>query len=336
MRRHVSCFHLARPPVICHAVRLMAAHRSEHVGYHILKTATPFQPHLVSMLMQFITPGSTVVDAGANFGSFSVFFAAQTGATGTVHAFEPQQRMYELLCTNKVVNNLPQLRLHNAALSYAAGTLQMSATIPDGKSANRSFAEADAAADTPLNYGGMRLGKGGEAVDAITLDSLALRNVSLIKVDVQGAERLTFYGARETIKSNLPVVAFESFEVKLAEGVASDLALPPAVAAFDYEAFLKDLGYIMPQARLTKYTPAATLTDHITNTIHTTGRHATPRHVTPALAAQWVSLRFGACCTLPCGTARRTSTGSDRAQTTSTCENRAGMCLGLLDVPWAA
>jgi FkbM family methyltransferase len=229
-----------------HNRALLPSPRSEYVGSSILQSSTPFQAHVLAQLMEFITPGSTVVDAGANMGSFSMFFAAATGPTGAVYSFEPQTRMYEVLCTNKVVNDLLQLHPRKAALSFAAGTLAMSDTVAHGESFGESYAKVDQAGDL-LNYGGMRLGRGGESVAAITLDSLGLENVSVIKVDVQGSERLMFYGARDTIRRNLPVVAFEVLEDDLAESVSSELAIPKEVAAFDIVAFLKGLGYAMPE-----------------------------------------------------------------------------------------
>lgn len=41
--------------------------------------------------------------SGANMGGFSMFFAAATGPTGAVYSFEPQARMYQLLCTNMII-----------------------------------------------------------------------------------------------------------------------------------------------------------------------------------------------------------------------------------------
>jgi hypothetical protein len=43
----------------------------------------------------------------------------------------------------------------------------------------------------------------------LTLDSLALRNVSFLKIDVQGADDLLLYGARETILREKPVINLE-------------------------------------------------------------------------------------------------------------------------------
>ena len=40
------------------------------------------------------------------------------------------------------------------------------------------------------------------------IDDLKL-NISAMKVDVEGAEPLVFYGARETIRRCMPVIVFE-------------------------------------------------------------------------------------------------------------------------------
>jgi hypothetical protein len=41
-----------------------------------------------------------------------------------------------------------------------------------------------------------------------TLDSYNLRNVSLLSVDVETAEQAVFYGARQTIRREMPVIFF--------------------------------------------------------------------------------------------------------------------------------
>jgi FkbM family methyltransferase len=41
--------------------------------------------------------------AGANMGDFSIFLAAATGPSGVVYAFEPQARMFQLVCTNMII-----------------------------------------------------------------------------------------------------------------------------------------------------------------------------------------------------------------------------------------
>jgi hypothetical protein len=50
-----------------------------------------------------LLPSPLPSPAGANMGDFTVFFAAAAGPSGAVYAFEPQARMYQLLCTNMII-----------------------------------------------------------------------------------------------------------------------------------------------------------------------------------------------------------------------------------------
>jgi hypothetical protein len=128
-------------------------------------------------------------------------------------------------------------QLTGAPLGPAPHLLQ----LPDGVGAGKDIAELTQA-QGKVNYGGMSLGHDGELTVARTIDSLGLGNVSFIKIDVQGAERLVIYGARETIKRCLPVVNYEdAAHLGFGEGrrrsrpafaaSAGHAMLPPAPAA---------------------------------------------------------------------------------------------------------
>jgi predicted methyltransferase len=65
-------------------------------GAHILSTGQAFEPATLALMLAYAQPGTTVVDAGCNFGSYSVFFAAKVGPTGRVHCFEPQKKMAQV------------------------------------------------------------------------------------------------------------------------------------------------------------------------------------------------------------------------------------------------
>ena len=54
-----------------------------------------------------------------------------------------------------------------------------------------------------------RIGPGGETVQMISLDSLQLSDVSVMKIDVEGAEDRVIEGARETIQSCKPTIIIE-------------------------------------------------------------------------------------------------------------------------------
>ena len=77
---------------------VLALHQDEYVGGSVLSTGQPFEPATLQLMLDKIRPGSTVVDAGCNFGSYSVFFAARAGGApgGRVHCFEPQRKMAQV------------------------------------------------------------------------------------------------------------------------------------------------------------------------------------------------------------------------------------------------
>lgn len=54
-----------------------------------------FEPEKLEFMLQQIKPGSTVVDAGTNWGSYIAFFGAKAGSAGRVFGFEPQLKMFQ-------------------------------------------------------------------------------------------------------------------------------------------------------------------------------------------------------------------------------------------------
>jgi hypothetical protein len=57
------------------------------------------------MLKQVIRSGMTVVEAGANMGAHSVNMA-RACAPGAFYAFEPQPRIFQILCANLALNDI--------------------------------------------------------------------------------------------------------------------------------------------------------------------------------------------------------------------------------------
>ena len=60
----------------------------------------------LELLERYIKPGDVIVDIGANIGTHTVAFAQLVGPRGLVIAFEPQARIFQLLCANVVANDL--------------------------------------------------------------------------------------------------------------------------------------------------------------------------------------------------------------------------------------
>lgn len=79
-----------------------------------------YEAHQMTAVRPFIPTGAVIVDAGANIGNHTLFFAKVCGAA-EVHAFEPLRTIFAVLERNVALNGLTNVRCHNMALGAAAG-----------------------------------------------------------------------------------------------------------------------------------------------------------------------------------------------------------------------
>lgn len=155
-----------------------------------LRRGMLWEKHLVELFPRYVKPGSTVIDAGAHIGTHTLSFARLAGPQGRVYAFEPQRKIYRELVHNLRLNNASNVVPLRFALGDAAGVIEMSRAVLG-------------------NEGGTPIGSGGDKAEVRTLDSFGFRNVSFIKIDVEGAEDMVLQGARATIQRNRPVILIE-------------------------------------------------------------------------------------------------------------------------------
>lgn len=150
----------------------------------------------IELFAQVVVPGMTVVEAGTNIGTHTLPLARMVGEAGRVVAFEPQRRVFQVLCANLALNGIGCVEAHWAALGEAAGE----AAVP------ALFASAAG------NVGGMAIGEEGgeEVVPVRTVDGLGLAACGFMKVDVEGMEAAVLRGARATIARHRPVLYVEN------------------------------------------------------------------------------------------------------------------------------
>ncbi|HTI83470.1 MAG TPA: FkbM family methyltransferase [Acetobacteraceae bacterium] len=156
--------------------------------------------------------GVVAVDCGANIGTHTVDWARQMTGWGSVTAIEAQERIYYALAGNVSINNCFNTRLIHAVVGNRNGFTR----IP----------ELDHF--VPTSFGSLELRPTrnpediGQKVDysesslvpvrAITIDSLALKRLDLLKIDVEGMELEVLEGARRTIKRCSPVILIEKLK----------------------------------------------------------------------------------------------------------------------------
>jgi len=150
----------------------------------------------VELYRQILRPNDVVVDAGANIGAFTVFFAQAVGPGGIVLAFEPQRIVFQTLCANVALNDLTNVHCYQMGLASQVGSLK---TAP-----------VDYAATN--NFGGLPLGNysGGETIQVNQLDNFNVPSCRLLKIDVEGMEIDVLKGATRFIERYQPILCVEN------------------------------------------------------------------------------------------------------------------------------
>jgi FkbM family methyltransferase len=179
----------------CRHGRMLFLWRDQFVGKS-LDLYGEFSEGEAAVFAQILAPGQIAIEVGANIGAHTIQLAKLVGPQGAVLAFEPQRVIFQLLAANVALNEQFHVRTFHAAVGREAGTL----TVPTG--------DYEAA----LNFGGVALSKGGpgETVPVMTLDSLSLPSVRLLKIDVEGMEGEVLSGARGLIAQHRPILYVEN------------------------------------------------------------------------------------------------------------------------------
>jgi FkbM family methyltransferase len=158
---------------------------------------------IVHFLVKYFINANVILDIGGHIGSHSILYSI-LNKNATIHVFEPQQKIYDLLTDNININNCSNIKHYNCAVGHSNINCNMSAMVLDGYNHKVEYGT-----DNKLNLGGLQLGLDGESVNMITIDSLNLEDCNFIKIDVEGAENLVINGALNTIKKYHPTIFFE-------------------------------------------------------------------------------------------------------------------------------
>jgi FkbM family methyltransferase len=164
---------------------------SDMVQRHVLVSGALYEMRQLQQVRPHIAPGAVVVDAGANIGNHTLFFAMVCEAA-EIRAFEPLRTIFPILQRNVALNGLEdRVRCVNAALGAKPGGAALSHFASGNISASNFNLEA------------------GDDYAVTTLDALGLTRLDFLKIDVEGHHLSVLEGARATIEALRPKIWIE-------------------------------------------------------------------------------------------------------------------------------
>lgn len=165
--------------------------------------------YALPIILDQINVGDTVVDAGAFIGDHTLAYLNKVGKSGYVYAFEPNKVAFECL-----QHNCPAALAFNVGLSDAEEMLSYESSPNAGAGRIKEF--------------------GKNKIQTICLDSLDIKNVAFIKIDVEGFEMNALRGSMKTIQKFKPTMWIEINQGALEANGTS---------ASEVEEFIRSIGY---------------------------------------------------------------------------------------------
>lgn len=173
-----------------------------------------FEAHVLKSAVELLKniPNGVILDIGANMGSFTMPLAYYNPQFQFV-CFEPQRMVCYQLCGNVAINKLQNVQVLNLALGEKEDTLLVETPDYNTETNIGAFSldeEVRKHDDYLCKTKGMQ-----QWVEVRKLDSIALENIRLIKIDVEGMELSVLKGAVETLSRNkYPPILFEAWSHK--------------------------------------------------------------------------------------------------------------------------
>lgn len=215
--------------------RMVSENAGYGVGFQLLSTSG-YDPAEVRFTLDLLRArhsdygdGVVAIDCGANIGVHTVEWARAMSGWGRVYSFEPQEKIYYALAGNIALNNCFNVTARLAAVGARCGTLavpEVNYCVPS------SFGSLELHQADSNEYIGQNIdySHAAQHIDLLTLDSLSLPRIDLIKIDVEGMELEVLEGAQESIARSKPQLLVEV--IKSDEHAVTELLEPAGYRFF--------------------------------------------------------------------------------------------------------
>jgi FkbM family methyltransferase len=143
-----------------------------------------YEPETTELFKRILRKGMTVIDVGANVGWYTLLASKVVGREGLVVSFEPDPTSFSFLKKSVEANGCDNVYLFQECLADMEGTRSL--YLSSGNLGGHSIAR--------------RVSESAISVEATTLDKrlseIGIKEVSLVKVDVEGAEPQVILGGK--------------------------------------------------------------------------------------------------------------------------------------------
>jgi FkbM family methyltransferase len=210
------------------------------VGYQILKTGShdhqevDFILTLLERRRKNFGDGVVALDCGANIGVHTIEWARAMHGWGEVIAFEAQEKIFYALAGNVVINNCLNVSARYCAVGATCGQIE----IPEPDYLEpASFGSLELKQTARNEFIGQDIDyRKTHPVPQVSIDSLQLNRLDLMKIDVEGMEEDVLKGAAESIAKHSPIMMIEVLKT---DGATIDRML----SAVGYKVY--PLGYML-------------------------------------------------------------------------------------------
>jgi len=189
-----------------------------------------YEPELQAALREFLRPGQTVYDVGANIGYISLLMARAVGPGGQVFAFEPLPANVERIRQNIAINQLQNVQLIPAAVTDQTGEVIF--YVHDSVGMGKAAGSAGRRAQT---Y------RAEIRVAALSLDEFVFTQGNpppqAVKMDIEGGEVLALPGMKRVLETYHPLMLLEL------HGPESEQAAWQSLTAAGYRLSAMQSGY---------------------------------------------------------------------------------------------
>lgn len=183
----------------------------------ILEQGLEYHEGMISLAASLCSGRRTFVDVGACYGLITRQMALMAER---VLAFEPNKEILD--CLRKNTEGLPNVDVSNCGLGNEQAQRRLVMYGNDGRSTYRKVPLQTLVKHRDTLH--------SQNTEIITLDSLSLEDVDLIKMDVEGYEKEVVQGSLRTIAQCRPVIIAEQ-----KDGVLGSKYIPAALELMGYD-----------------------------------------------------------------------------------------------------